>query len=164
MLASQVHSAQGPLQLVNLSAGHDCQVSPGSRSNGSLKRHQVYQDMPASKRRRAGLTNNRPYMHPAPLVRINHRDPPHSPLTPRTTSRTRVVMDCVEVVPLDEVLRRREGGAKRDNGLKKQELGGAAEDQAGGEIMGAPKTPFVRRTVREQLERDEIGELFFVCH
>jgi hypothetical protein len=70
-------------------------------------------------------------------------------------------MDCVEVVPLDEVLRRREGEAKRDNGRTRQELGGAAEEQTGWEIMGAPKTPFVRRTVREQLDRDEIGELFF---
>ena len=70
-------------------------------------------------------------------------------------------MDCVEVVPLDKILRRSEGKAKRDNGRRRQELGGAAEeDQIGLEIMGAPKTPFVRRTVREQLERDEIGESF----
>jgi len=114
----------------------------------------VSQDIPASKRRRAGLTNNRP-----PLVRItepDHRDP-HSPSTPRTIPRTRLVLDCVEVVPLDEVLRRSEREAKSNN-ERRQELGGA-DDQTGREIMGAPKTPFVRRTIRERLERDEIGEL-----
>ncbi len=66
-------------------------------------------------------------------------------------------MDCVEVVPLDEVLRRSEREAKSNN-ERRQELGGA-DDQTGREIMGAPKTPFVRRTIRERLERDEIGEL-----
>ena len=63
-------------------------------------------------------------------------------------------MDCVEVVPLDEVLRKREG--KKGNGNSKAH--GAAGAR---EIMGAPKTPFVRRsgrTVRERLERDEIGD------
>ena len=64
------------------------------------------------------------------------------------------------MVPLNEVLRRSKGEAKRDNG-RRQELCGPTEDQTGCEIMGAPKTPFVRRTIREKLERDEIGELYF---
>jgi hypothetical protein len=67
-------------------------------------------------------------------------------------------MDCVEVVPLNEVLRKSEGKAKTKRGKGKGNARGAA---GGREIMGAPKTPFVLRsgrTVREQLERDEIGE------
>ncbi|KAH9080203.1 hypothetical protein EDB83DRAFT_2337759 [Lactarius deliciosus] len=130
---ARVHSAQAPLQPIDLSArlgSPDC------------RRSHVSQDTPASKRRRAGPTNNRPYKLPAPLVRAARRDHRvhHSPLTPRTIPRTRLVMDCVEVVPLHEP--------------------GGTDDQtpAGREIMGAPKTPFVRRTVRERLERDEIGE------
>ncbi|KAI9465060.1 hypothetical protein BJY52DRAFT_1184101 [Lactarius psammicola] len=148
----RVHPAQGP-QPVNLSAGsrsRDYQVSSRPRSNCSLKRRHAPQDTPASKRRRAGPINNRPYIHPSPLVRITDRVP-HSPSTPGTSPRTRSVMDCVEVAPLDEVLRRSE----REANNQRQELGGA-NDQSGWEIMGAPKTPFVRRTVRERLERDEI--------
>ncbi|KAH9060463.1 hypothetical protein EDB87DRAFT_1616076 [Lactarius vividus] len=156
---ARVHSAQGPLQPVDSSVGlgsPDCRVSSKSRASRSLKRCHVYQDTPASKRRRAGPTNNRPYKLPAPLVRTTRRDcrVPHSPLTPGTIPRARLVMDCVEVVPLHEVLRRNERGAKRDN-RRRPEPGGA-DDQTGREIMGAPKTPFVRRTVRERLERDEI--------
>ncbi|KAH9028345.1 hypothetical protein EDB85DRAFT_1970625 [Lactarius pseudohatsudake] len=159
---ARVHSAQAPLQPVDLSAGlgsPDRRVSSESRSNRSLKRSNVSQDTPASKRRRAGPTNNRPYKLPAPLVRAARRDHRvhHSPLTPRTIPRTRLVMDCVEVVPLHEVLRRNGGRAKRDNGRRPEP--GGADNQTGREIiMGAPKTPFVRRTVRERLERDEIGE------
>jgi hypothetical protein len=59
-------------------------------------------------------------------------------------------MDCVEVLPLDKVLRRSERGvAQRGDGQ------GAARLK----IMGAPETPSLPRTVRERLERDEIGEL-----
>jgi hypothetical protein len=69
-------------------------------------------------------------------------------------------MDCVEVVPLVEVLRKGEGGQG-----KKGNSNGKARGAAGARaIMSAPKTPFVLRssgrTVRERLERDEIGELF----
>ncbi|KAH9168458.1 hypothetical protein EDB89DRAFT_1583918 [Lactarius sanguifluus] len=154
---ARVNSAQGPLQPVDLSAGLGSPSSE-SRNNRSLKRSHVSQDTPASKRHRAGPTNNRPYKLPAPLVRAarrDHRVHHHSPLTPRTIPRTRLVMDCVEVVPLHEVLRTNERRTKRDNGRRPEP--GGADDQTGREIiMGAPKTPFVRRTVRERLERDEI--------
>ncbi|KAH8994356.1 hypothetical protein EDB86DRAFT_3078209 [Lactarius hatsudake] len=156
---ARVQSAQAPLQPVDLSArlgSPDCRVSSESRNDRSLKRSHVSQDTPASKRRRAGPTNNRPYKLPAPLVRAARRDHrvPRSPSTPRTIPRTRLVMDCVEVAPLHEVLRRNERRAKRDNGRRPEP--GGADDQTGREIMGAPKTPFVRRTIRERLERDEI--------
>ncbi|KAF8258476.1 hypothetical protein EI94DRAFT_1130416 [Lactarius quietus] len=154
MVASQqarVHFAKEP---VNLSPGvgsRDCPVSSRSRSDCSLKRRHVSQDTPASKRRRADLANNRPFRQPAPPMgntEPDNRDP-HSPLTPRTTPRTRMVMDCVEVVRLNEVLRRSEE-AKRGNGRE------GTTDQTSLETMGPPKTPFVRRTVRERLEIDEI--------
>ena len=157
---ARVHFAKGPSsQPVNTSilSSPDCRASLRSRSNGSSsKRRHVSQDSPASKRRRADLTsnNNRPYRLPAPPVRSTELQPDHreprSPLPPRT----RLVMDCVEVVPLDEVLRKREG--KKGNGNSKARAAAGAR-----EIMGAPKTPFVRRsgrTVRERLERDEIGD------
>ena len=153
---ARVHFAQEPVNLSTVSAPQDRHVSSRSLSNGSFKRRHGTQDIPASKRRRADLTNNRPYQHPAPPVRINepNRRGAHSPLTPRTAPRTRLVMDCVEVVSLDDVLRRSKGKAKSDNGR-------GADDRTRREnIMGAPKTPFVRRTVRARLERDEIGELF----
>ena len=155
---ARVHFAKDTSQPVNPSilSSPDCRASLRSRSNGSSsKRRHVSQDSPASKRRRADLNNNRPYRLPAPPVRSTELQPdrrePRSPLPPRTTPRTRLFMDCVEVVPLDEVLRKSERGqAKKGNGNGK----------ARG-IMGAPKTPFVLRSgraVRERLERDEIGE------
>jgi len=145
---ARVHFAQEAANLSTASASRDCRVSSRSRSNCSLKRRHVSQDIPAPKRRRADLTSKSPYRQPAPPARItepDHRDS-HSPLTPRTTPRTRLVMDCVEVVPLDEVMRRSEGGAKRGNRQGAARL----------EIMGAPKTPSAPRTVQERLERDEI--------
>ncbi len=72
--------------------------------------------------------------------------------------RTRLVMDCVEISPLHKVMRPRVRKATRDD-EPRQELGGVDDGQTGREIMGAPKTPFVRRAVRERLERDEIGQL-----
>lgn len=56
-------------------------------------------------------------------------------------------MDCVEVLPLDNVLRRAERGVAQGRGAARSK------------IMGAPETPLLPKTIREQLERDEIGEL-----
>ena len=146
---ARVHFAQEAANLSTASASRDCRVSSRTRSDCSLKRRHVPQDIPAPKRRRADLTSKRPYRQTAPPVRItepDHRDS-QSPLTPRTTPRTRLVMDCVEVLPLDNVLRRAERGVAQGRGAARLK------------IMGAPETPLLPRTVREQLERDEIGEL-----
>ena len=154
---ARVRFTKEPSQPVNTSilSSPDCRASLRSRSNGSSsKRRHVSQDSPASKRRRADLTSSRPYRLPVPPVRSTELQPDHREPRPPLPPRTRLVMDCVEVVPLDEVLRKREG--KNGNGNSKAR--GAAGAR---EIMGAPKTPFVRRsgrTVRERLERDKIGE------
>ena len=65
-------------------------------------------------------------------------------------------MDCVEVVPLREILRRRREEVEKDKKGSQQQKGGPRYHVAS-EVT--PETPFVPRMMRELLERDEIGEI-----
>ncbi|KAI0289178.1 hypothetical protein BC826DRAFT_632676 [Russula brevipes] len=59
-------------------------------------------------------------------------------------------MDCVEVVPLHDLLHRRGAEAQR-NGRRPQR-----NDSEGHASDGTPERPFMPRVMRERLERDEI--------
>ena len=62
-------------------------------------------------------------------------------------------MDCVEVVPLRELLHRREANAERDDMRSQQRRNG--QDYHAWEVT--PERSFVPRITRDLLERDEIG-------
>jgi hypothetical protein len=65
-------------------------------------------------------------------------------------------MDCVEVVPLRELLHRRAAEAGRDK--RRQQQRSDLDDHAS-EIT--PERPFVPRVMRELQEKDEIGKSLF---
>jgi hypothetical protein len=63
-------------------------------------------------------------------------------------------MDCVEVVPLRDLLHRRAAETRRDK--RRQQRRSDFDDHAS-EIT--PERPVVPRVMREKLEKDEIGKV-----
>jgi hypothetical protein len=65
-------------------------------------------------------------------------------------------MDCVEVVPLREILRRRRADVEK-NKKGRQEQKNDSRYHVASEVT--PETPFVPRMTRELSEKEEIGEI-----
>jgi hypothetical protein len=65
-------------------------------------------------------------------------------------------MDCVEVVPIRQLLRHREAEAERDD-TRSRQLRSDLNESAW-EVT--PERPFVPRMTRDLLEKDEIGTPF----
>jgi hypothetical protein len=148
MLASAQNSPSPPQAMV------EEQRESCVANDAALRKHRLSQlkDMPAAKRRRLGSIDDRLRPRSAPLTRLTSTIVPNlrSRSTPKVTPRERLVMDCVEVVPLREILRRRGAEVERD---------GKRRQQQKDDPEVAPETPFVSRMTRELLERDEIGEI-----
>jgi hypothetical protein len=74
----------------------------------------------------------------------------HTLSAPRSSPRQRLIMECVEVVPLDELLRLRaaESGREKSGQQQRNDL----DDQTS---EFKPERPIVPRVVREQ---EEIGK------
>ena len=67
-----------------------------------------------------------------------------------------MVMDCVEVVPIRQLLRRREADTER-NDMRTQQL---RSDLDGYAWEVTPERQFVPRVTRNLLEKDDIGTPF----
>jgi len=122
------------------------------------KRRRLSQDMPATKRHCAASPTDALRTHSAPLTRLSSPVVPSPRFlsTPRSSPHSRLVMDCVEVVPIRQLLRRREADAERD-GMRSRQLRSDLDDSAW-EVT--PERPFVPRMTRDLLEKDEIGTPF----
>jgi hypothetical protein len=151
-----------PSQVMTEERRESCVANESARShnNAVLRKHRLQQleDMPAAKRCRLESTNNELHRGSAPRSRLSPPVVPdlHSHSTPKATQRERIVMDCVEVVPLREIMRRR--GAEMERVDKERQL---RKDDPGYRIAldAIPETPFIPRMTRELLERNEIGEI-----
>ena len=111
---------------------------------------------PSAKRSRAtASTNDGLRTRSVPLTGVSSPivPGPRSHSTPRSSPRQRLVMDCVEVMPLRDLLRCRAAEAGRDK--RRQQQRNDLDDHTS-EIT--PERPFVPRVMRERLEKDEIGE------
>jgi hypothetical protein len=118
-----------------------------------MKRPWGSHDMQAAKRRGLVSPTDGLRLRSTPLTCLPSLVPsPRSLSTPKSSPRNRLLMDCVEVVPFHELLRRREGDAERDDmgNQRRSDL----DDHA---WQVTPETPSVPRIARDLLERDEIG-------
>jgi hypothetical protein len=156
ILANAQKSPSAP-QVVTKDTRESCVAhdSAGSYSKCAPRKHHPPQpeDVPATKRHRPSSANDRLRTRSAPLTRLSSPVIPglRSHSTPKATLRQRLVIDCVEVVPLREILRRQGSKAERDKKRKRQR-----KDDSGYHV---PETPLVPRMTRELFERDEIGEI-----
>lgn len=112
--------------------------------------------MSLAKRHRAmALTNDTASAQSEPRSRVSSPivSGPRSLSTPRSSQRQRVIMECVEVVPLRELLRLRaaESGREKSGQQQMNDL-----DDITSEIT--PERPFVPRIIRELEEKDDIGK------
>ena len=124
--------------------------------NSALKKHHIPQDMPSAKRHRPTTsTRDELRTHSVPLTGVSSPIVPvPRPLsTPRSSPRQRLVMECVEVVPLREFRHRQAAEAGGDK--RKQQQRSDLDDHAS---KITPERPFVPRAVRELQEKDEIGK------
>jgi hypothetical protein len=122
------------------------------------KKRRLPQDMPEAKRHCTSASpTGRLCTHSVPFARSSLPviRSPRSRSTPRSFPHNRLVMDCVEVMPLRELLHRRKADAEGDD-KRKQRRNGDLDDHAWGVT---PSRPFMPRVRRELPERDEIGML-----
>lgn len=111
--------------------------------------------MPAAKRRRvATSTDDSLRIRSEPLARVSSPvvSDPCSLSALKSSPRNRLVMDCVEVVPLRDLLHHRAEAQRQRNGRRPQR--NDSEDHASD---GTPERPSMPRVMRERLEREEIG-------
>ncbi|KAI0269932.1 hypothetical protein BC834DRAFT_578064 [Gloeopeniophorella convolvens] len=123
-----------------------------SRSTINPKKRSASDNASAAKRR-CSSSSHELHTRSAPLTRtsspVDSNWRSHS--TQKAVPRSKMVMDCVELVPLREILRRRKAQPKRaDERMQPTPY----EDYESWEVT--PDTPFVRRTIRELLAGDEI--------
>jgi hypothetical protein len=151
-----------PSQVITEERRESCVANESARShnNAVLRKHRLEQleDMPAAKRHRLESTDDGLHAGSAPCTRLSPPVVPdlRSHSTPKTTQRERIVMDCVEVVPLREIMRRR--GAE----IEREDMGRQLQQDDPGyriALEAIPETPFIPRMTRELLERNEIGEI-----
>jgi hypothetical protein len=114
--------------------------------------------MPLAKRHRAIASTNdraRTQSEPRPRVSSPIVSGPRSLSTPRSSPRQRLIMECVEVVPLRDLLRFRAAESGREKGGQQQR-----DDLHDHTSEITPERPFVPRVIREQEEKDEIGKSY----
>jgi hypothetical protein len=112
--------------------------------------------MPLAKRHRAiASTNDRTSTQSEPRQRVSSHivSGPRSHSTPRSSPRQRLIMECVEVVPLRKILRLRAAESRREKSGQQQRND---LDDHTSEIT--PERPLVPRVIRELEEKDEIGK------
>ncbi|KAH9955133.1 hypothetical protein BC827DRAFT_887363 [Russula dissimulans] len=134
---------------------HESRERTGLFHNPETKKRRLPHDMPASKRRRATTsTNGGLRTHSVPLPRIPSSVVPgrRSNSTSKASPYSRLVMDCVEVVPLRGPLHRREPEAARHD-KRGQQLRSGLDDHA---FDVTPERPFVPSVSRALPGKDEI--------
>jgi hypothetical protein len=139
------------------------QKSTGPYDSSVSKKRGLPQDMPAAKRH---CTSASPpgRLHPhsvAPTLSSPVLRNPCSLSTPRSSPRNRLVMDCVEVMPLRELSHQRKAGAE-DVDIRTQHRDSDLDDNSCDDVI--PSRPFVPRVRRQLLERDEIGMALSEIH
>ncbi|KAH9977578.1 hypothetical protein BJV74DRAFT_860296 [Russula compacta] len=156
-VSSILPKVPSPTRLVTQSPRENHESHGSTRNNPAVKRHRLLEDMPVAKRHRiTASTNDGLGTHSVPLTRVTSPVIPGprsvSVLTPMASPRNRLVMDCVEVVPLRELLPRRAAEAERDDSRGQQHR--SDPDDHGYEVT--PERSFVPRATWELLEGDEI--------
>lgn len=154
---SQTHPVSDPSKEIQKSL--KSLKSTGPQINPLRKRRRLSQDMPVTKRHCAASPTDALRTHSVPLTRSSSPVVPSPRFlsTPRSSPHNRLVMDCVEVVPIRQLLRCREADAERDDMGSRQHLRSDLDDYAR-EVT--PERPFVPRMTRDLLGRDDIGTPF----
>jgi hypothetical protein len=131
------------------------QLHKSSRPDPLRKRRRVSQDMPATKRHCTTSPTDALRTHSASPTRLSSPviPSPRFLSTPRSSPHNRLVMDCVEVMSIRQLLRRRKADTERDDMPSRQRKSDLNDEVT-------PERPFVPRITRNLLEKYEIGTPF----